>query len=711
MSAGTTEYYIAPRQPGVRPQDPPDYDGITFVYVFTEVLTPWTQPGVSQNVTLVVANSQGFVPGMTIVIENAGYFEVVATTALDRMTVMNFGTNYNQPPGTGIAPGKITTTSLPGPPGGIGPPGPIGPQGIQGNPGPALIPKGTVTSPGALPPSGNTLGDLYQSLSDGHAYSWNGTSWIDLGPFQGPIGPVGPTGSTGATGPQGNTGPPGTAATIAAGTTTTGAPGTSASVTNVGSPNTAVFDFTIPAGLTGTTGSTGATGATGPQGNPGTAATIAVGSTTTGAAGTSASVTNTGTSNAAVFAFTIPRGDQGIQGNPGPTGPSGPTGSTGATGSQGNPGINAYSITQAGFTVPAIGNTVTITVADTSWLTVGEYIYIAGANGSGQAGALQVTAIAGSQVTLLNPSAPSGSGGSPPGGTTTQVQFNDAGAFGGDAKLTYDKTSATLRFDKMTTPNSNVVLKSTGGTYGPASLEIGNNPTKNGAMFSTLGGSVDLVDFVLQALTGQANIRYERRPGSLYQPSNTWEMQLGDPTDASIAAGNNFNLARKLLLLSQDPQQALGAATKQYVDARSMPVGGSAGQVLAKIDATNYNAAWSTLTGVGLPYDIALYAAGKPAASTLMLRFAFNRNISLSINLAGSIASAGTAATASTVFALAKNGTSIGTLTFAAAAASGTFSVAAAPSFVSGDILTVTAPATQDATLADLSVTLNGVRA
>jgi hypothetical protein len=56
----------------------------------------------------------------------------------------------------------------------------------------------------------------------------------------------------------------------------------------------------------------------------GDAATIAVGTTTTGAAGTSASVTNSGTSYAAIFNFTIPRGDTGA------TGPTGPTGAAGA---------------------------------------------------------------------------------------------------------------------------------------------------------------------------------------------------------------------------------------------------------------------------------------------------------------------------------------------------------------------------------------------
>lgn len=119
-------------------------------------------------------------------------------------------------------------------------------------------------------------------------------------------------------GPQGNPGTPGAAATIAVGTTTTGAAGTNASVVNSGTSSAAVFDFTIPRG------DTGAQGPQGNQGVPGTAATVAAGTTTTGAPGTNASVVNSGTTSAAVFDFTIPRGDvgpQGPQGVPGPTVP------------------------------------------------------------------------------------------------------------------------------------------------------------------------------------------------------------------------------------------------------------------------------------------------------------------------------------------------------------------------------------------------------
>lgn len=52
----------------------------------------------------------------------------------------------------------------------------------------------------------------------------------------------------------------------------------------------------------------------GVKGDTGTAATIAVGTVTTGAAGSDATVTNSGTTSAATFDFTIPKGDQGIQG-------------------------------------------------------------------------------------------------------------------------------------------------------------------------------------------------------------------------------------------------------------------------------------------------------------------------------------------------------------------------------------------------------------
>ena len=161
-------------------------------------------------------------------------------------------------------------------------------------------------------------------------------------------GPKGDKGDKGDTGPQGSQGVAGP----------TGAQGPKGDKGDKGDT-----------GATGATGPTGATGATGPQGPKGdkgdtgaagatgadgTSATVAAGTTTTGAAGSSASVTNVGTSSAAVFDFVIPRGNTGATGfvaqasTPSSTdvlwldtdadgiaGPQGPKGDTGATGPAG----------------------------------------------------------------------------------------------------------------------------------------------------------------------------------------------------------------------------------------------------------------------------------------------------------------------------------------------------------------------------------------
>jgi len=124
----------------------------------------------------------------------------------------------------------------------------------------------------------------------------------------------------------------GGSSTITLGSVLTGDADSSASIVNSGTTTAAVFNFTIPRGATGASGATGPqglkgdTGDTGPQGltgltgangatgAAGSAATVAIGTVTTGAAGSSAVVTNAGTTSAAVLNFTIPRGADGSGG-------------------------------------------------------------------------------------------------------------------------------------------------------------------------------------------------------------------------------------------------------------------------------------------------------------------------------------------------------------------------------------------------------------
>ena len=86
---------------------------------------------------------------------------------------------------------------------------------------------------------------------------------------QGPKGDTGPIGPAGPQGPTGAAGPAGTPATVTIGTVSTDAPGTNASVTNSGSDSNAVFNFVIPAGAAGAAGPQGPIGADGPQGPKG----------------------------------------------------------------------------------------------------------------------------------------------------------------------------------------------------------------------------------------------------------------------------------------------------------------------------------------------------------------------------------------------------------------------------------------------------------
>jgi hypothetical protein len=489
------EYFVAPRAPGVRPADPPDYDGITFVYLFTTVLDPWIVPPQLQNVVLVVDNAQGFVAGMSIIIEGAGSFEVVSTDALNRMTVENLGYVSNAAPGASIAPGKITTTSLPGPKGDTGAIGPTGPGSTvtagttttsppgqnatvvnSGTPTAAIfdftIPRGLDGPQGAQGPPGqaysNTTTAAFTAAAPGTAQplSLQSTAGLFAGvtlninpigyyqvtgvasgtqvtvvnngtPGNAAAGTVAPSGSPVlGTGPQG---PPGISATLDAGNTSTIAPGSQAAVTQRGSPSARIFDFAIPAGLTGAQGPPGANGA---PGAPGAAATLNVGTTTTGGPGTPANVTASGTPSAQVFDFVVPQGVAGVAGANGSQGPPGTAGAPGPAGAAatitaGNtstsaPGSNA-AVTQRGtpsaaifdfsiprgdigianstlagsFTVPPVGQTVQVNVVDASWIVVGQMVYIDQAGGGpGQAGALQVQSKSGNLLTLLNPQAP-----------------------------------------------------------------------------------------------------------------------------------------------------------------------------------------------------------------------------------------------------------------------------------------------------------------
>ena len=192
--------------------------------------------------------------------------------------------------------------------------------------------------------AGPTDGKQVELANDGTNIVWRyvgDATWNILVPLADLKGAPGNPGSPGANG---------AAATITVGTTTTTAAGTNATVSNTGTSQTAILNFTIPRGANGTNGDPGAKGADGADGK---SATVAIGTTTTGAVGSNAQVTNSGTASDAVLNFTIPRGAAGTPGAAGNDGAAATisvgTVTTGAAGSQ-------ASVTNAGTSAAAVLN-------------------------------------------------------------------------------------------------------------------------------------------------------------------------------------------------------------------------------------------------------------------------------------------------------------------------------------------------------------------
>jgi hypothetical protein len=124
-----------------------------------------------------------------------------------------------------------------------------------------------------------------------------------------------------------------------------------------------------------------------------------------------------------------------------------------------------------------------------------------------------------------------------------------------------------------------------------------------------------------------------------------------------------------------------------------------------------YNgSAWAEDTGGSQPYDIGGFVAGVPTANQVMLRVPIPRAVVFPANLTASRGAAGKAGTAKTDFDIQKNGASFGTMRFAGAGTTATFISAAGATFAAGDVLKIVAPASPDATLADVGFILTGAR-
>lgn len=327
-----------------------------------------------------------------------------------------------------------------------------------------------------------------------------GTSSAAVFNFGIPKGDKGDKGDTGATGA---TGSPGEAATVSIGTTSTGLPGTNASVTNTGTSSDAVLNFTIPRGEKGDKGDTGSTGS---------AATVAVGTTSTGAAGTDASVTNTGTSSAAVLNFTIPKGDKGDKGD------------TGSAGS-------AATISVGTVTTGAEGSDATVTNSGTSSAAVFDFTIPRGATGA-----------TGSK----------GDKGDQGDAATISVGTTTTGAAGTNASVTNSGTTGAAVLD-FTIPRGNKGDKGdkgdTGATGSAATITVGSVTTgaagTSASVVNSGTSSAAVLDFTIpRGDKGESGAGAGDMLAADYDPNGTVQNAGGivDYVDSQIPTVNDATL-------------------------------------------------------------------------------------------------------------------------------------------------------------------------
>jgi hypothetical protein len=93
-----------------------------------------------------------------------------------------------------------------------------------------------------------------------------------------------------------------------------------------------------------------------------------------------------------------------------------------------------------------------------------------------------------------------------------------------------------------------------------------------------------------------------------------------------------------------------------------------------------------------------------------MAQLVLDRDVAFAENFSGSEGYSQVTATDETVLDLQKNGANIGTITFTDSGNTATFALSGGASFAAGDRLAIINENPADATLADLSVTLQGRR-
>jgi len=218
----------------------------------------------------------------------------------------------------------------------------------------------------------------------------------------------------------------------------------------------------------------------------------------------------------------------------------------------------------------------------------------------------------------------------------------------------------------------------------------------------------DAFDRLDEAITGRLQLDFTS--GDITLTASQFRRHVAFAA-ANVASGRELVLpAITRVIVVDNSAGAADLVVRQGTTTVTVPAGAS--QLLHTTGTTDglIPVAPAAQTGGAAPFDIALYFPGQPEVAERLLKLEVARGFTLPVDLSGSRGHADTGATAEAVCTILQNGVAVGSITFAAASQDAAFALAGGLALVPGDRLELVAPATQDATLAGLALTLIGTR-
>ncbi len=193
-----------------------------------------------------------------------------------------------------------------------------------------------------------------------------------------------------------------------------------------------------------------------------------------------------------------------------------------------------------------------------------------------------------------------------------------------------------------------------------------------------------------------------RPPQEDTEPARHGDIQtyVDQAEDAQLAAEVAQGLAEDAQEAAEEAQEAAeeAQAGAEAAEAAAVSLVESAQDVLEEVES---------YVSLGF-YDIGFFISALTEDGETCFRYVFPRDAHINSGAAG-VAEGGVASTGTPVYSLKKNGVEFGTVTFTTSA-TGVVAVPSQTSFVTGDELTIIAPATADTTLVDVGITLKFVR-